>query len=431
MKYVLKKIITLLLALAARAVVHRYHPRVVMVTGSVGKTSTKDAVAAVLKTRFFTRKSEKSFNSEFGVPFTILGVGNPWSDPFAWFSVAKSALALLLLPNHYPNLLVLEAAADKPGDLARILKIVTPDMCVVTRLPEVPVHVEAYASPEAVREEEFSPVYALRVAAPLIVSADDPYALEYAMRTSARLILYGIGGDAAVRLDDIDFYTEGEKVAGMRTKARLCEESREYVVRGAVGTTQLLPIAAALAAASAFEIPLAEALEALRGYEPPPGRCRLLAGKHGSVIIDDSYNSSPAAVEEALATLKAFPLPAGRQGMPGRRIAVLGDMLELGRYSVLEHERLAPVVSASADLIATVGIRARAFASAPGSAEVVQYESSRAAAAALPGLVREGDVILVKGSQSIRTERVVEALLADPADAVKLVRQEQKWKRKP
>ena len=424
MKHILKTIITFFLALAARAVVHRYHPRVVMVTGSVGKTSTKDAVAAVLTTRFFTRKSEKSFNSEFGVPFTILGVENPWSNPFAWFSVAKSALALLLLQNHYPNLLVLEVGADKPGDLARILKIVTPDMCVVTRLPEVPVHVEAYASPEAVREEEFSPVYALRAAAPLIVSADDPYALEYAMRTSARLILYGTGGDAAVRLDDIDFYTEGEKVAGMRAKARLCEESREYIVKGAVGTTQLLPIAAALAVASAFEIPLAEALEALQGYESPPGRCRLLAGKHGSVIIDDSYNSSPAAVEEALATLKAFPNAR-------RRIAVLGDMLELGRYSVLEHERLAPVVSASANLIATVGIRARAFASAPGSAEVVQYESSRAAAAALPGLVREGDVILVKGSQSIRTERIVEALLADPADAVKLVRQEQKWKRKP
>ena len=423
MKHILKTIITFFLALAARAVVHRYHPRVVMVTGSVGKTSTKDAVAAVLTTRFFTRKSEKSFNSEFGVPFTILGVENPWSNPFAWFSVAKSALALLLLQNHYPNLLVLEVGADKPGDLARILKIVTPDMCVVTRLPEVPVHVEAYASPEAVREEEFSPVYALRAAAPLIVSADDPYALEYAMRTSARLILYGTGGDAAVRLDDIDFYTEGEKVAGMRANARLREESQEYVVRGTVGTTQLLPIAAALAVASAFEIPLAEALEALQGYESPPGRCRLLAGKHGSVIIDDSYNSSPAAVEEALATLKAFP-------QVKRRIAVLGDMLELGRYSVLEHERLAPVVSASANLIATVGIRARAFASAPGSAEVVQYESSRAAAAALPGLVREGDVILVKGSQSIRTERIVEALLADPTDSINLVRQEREWKRR-
>ena len=428
MKYVLKKIITLLLALAARAVVHRYHPRVVMVTGSVGKTSTKDAVAAVLATRFYVRKSEGNLNTEFGVPFTIFGttVPHPLHNPFAWLKVVKNALALLLLPNHYPNLLVLEVGADKPGDLARILKIVAPDMVVVTRLPEVPVHVEAYASPEAVREEEFSPAYALRTAAPLIVSADDPYALEYAMRTSARLILYGTGEDAAARLDGIDFYTEGEKVAGMRANARLREESQEYVVRGTVGTTQLLPIAAALAVASAFEIPLAEALEALQGYESPPGRCRLLAGKHGSVIIDDSYNSSPAAVEEALATLKAFP-------QVKRRIAVLGDMLELGRYSVLEHERLAPVVSASADLIATVGIRARAFASAPGSAEVVQYESSRAAAAAaaLPGLVREGDVILVKGSQSIRTERIVEALLADPADAVKLVRQEQKWKRKP
>ena len=138
MKKLLKAVLVFLLALVARGIVYRYRPRIVMVTGSVGKTSTKDAVAAVLTRRFYTRKSEKSFNSEFGVPFTILGVGNPWVDPFAWFSVAKNALALLFLPNHYPNMLVLEVGADQPGDLAKILKIVTPDAVVVTRLPEIP-----------------------------------------------------------------------------------------------------------------------------------------------------------------------------------------------------------------------------------------------------------------------------------------------------
>src|SRR5450830_395181 len=106
MKNILKYLFAFFLRILSRAVLHRYRPHIVMVTGSVGKTSTKDAVATVLATRFFVRKSEKSFNSQFGVPFTILGVDNPWNNPLAWFSLAKRAIALLVLPNHYPKMLV-------------------------------------------------------------------------------------------------------------------------------------------------------------------------------------------------------------------------------------------------------------------------------------------------------------------------------------
>ncbi len=421
MKKILKFIVAFGLALLARAVVRRYRPRIVMVTGSVGKTSTKDAVAAVLASRFFVRKSEKSFNSEFGVPFTIFGVDNPWNNPFAWFSLMKTALALLILPNHYPKMLVLEVGADRPGDLARILRIATPDAVVVTRLPEVPVHVEAYSSPEAVREEEFSPAYALAAAAPLIVSADDPYALESAVRTSAYVLSFGSADTATVRLRNIDFYDSEGRTEGMQAEVMVHGEQGSLVVKGSVGITQVFPAAAALAVATAFGIPLSDALRALQEYEPPAGRGRLLAGKDGSILIDDSYNASPVAVEKALATLKTFP-------HANRRIAVLGDMLELGRYSVTEHERIGTLARGSADMVVAVGIRARAFAAAPGSAEVVLFDNTRAAASALVDLVRPGDVILVKGSQSIRTERIVRELLANPSDAALLVRQERKWR---
>jgi len=427
MKRLFKFILVLLLACAAKVVLHRYQPRIVMVTGSVGKTSTKDAVAAVLAAHFFVRKSEKSFNSEFGVPFTILGVGNPWSDPFAWFRIVRSAFALFMLPNHYPNMLVLEVGADRPGDLARILRFATPDMVIVTRLPEIPVHVEAYASPEAVREEEFSPAYVLSAGAPLIISSDDPYACENASRTPARVISYGTTEDAYVRISNVDFYEEKGKVVGMCACVNINGKQGKLLVKGSVGKTQILPAAAALATAFAFDLSLPKALKALEAYEPPPGRGRLLEGKNNSMLIDDSYNASPAAVEEALATLKTFPMrpPAG-----GRRVAILGDMLELGRHSVIEHERIASLVGDSADVIITVGIRARAFGIAPNGAEVMQFDNARTAADAIPALIREGDVVLVKGSQSIRTERIVEALLANPADALKLVRQERKWKQK-
>lgn len=416
-----------MLALLANAVVRRYRPRIVMISGSVGKTSTKDAIAEVLATRFFVRKSDKSFNSEFGVPFTIFGVPNPWGNPLAWISLMKNALALLILPNHYPNMLVLEVGSDKPGDLARILRVAAPDAVVMTRLPEIPVHVEAYASPDAVREEEFSPALALHSGAPLIVSADDSYALDRAVRVSTNAASYGFADYSTVRVIDSDFYEENGKVAGMKAKIKTKDGEMDLIIRGSVGATQLLSPAAAIATASAFNITLNEAVKALENYEPPAGRGRLLQGKNDSIIIDDSYNSSPVAVEEALATLKAFPMrpPAG-----GRRIAVLGDMLELGRYSVIEHARIGTLARDSADLVAAVGIRARAFASEPGNAEVMLFDNSNSAADALPSIIRSGDVVLVKGSQSIRTERIVEALLADHSDSSKLVRQEKEWKRK-
>lgn len=428
MKNLGKTIIAFLLGIVARAVVHRYQPRIVMVTGSVGKTSTKDAVAVTLATRYFVRKSEKSFNSEFGVPFTILGVGNPWGNPFAWLSVIRSALALLILPNHYPNMLVLETGADRPGDLARILRIATPHAVVVTRLPDVPVHVEAYTCPAAVREEEFSPAYTLSAGEPLILSADLPRALAMAKGTPARIVSFGSAPEATVRITDIDFYASDHAIVGMTARAAIGDEQGTLIVRGSVGRTQILPVAAALATAHAFNIPLNEAIEALEGYEPPPGRGRILAGVNASTIIDDSYNASPAANEEALATLKSFPHAT-------RRIAILGDMLELGRYSVQEHERIGALACASADLVIAVGIRARTFALArehckKKGAELMTFDDSRTAAKELPHIVQTGDVILVKGSQSIRMERVVESLLADRADTVKLVRQEPEWKRR-
>ncbi|MDO8407842.1 MAG: Mur ligase family protein [bacterium] len=448
-KRLIKPIIVAILAFVARAVMGRYRPKVVMVTGSVGKTSTKDAVAAALSERFSVRKSEKSFNSEFGVPFTILGVGNPWANPVAWLIVVRKALALLLLPNHYPNLLVLEVGADKPGDLKRILRIARPDAVVVTRLPAVPVHVEFYASPEAVREEEFAPAYALSPGAPLIVCSDDPYALEMASRVRAPLSTYGFDAASSVRLSDIAWHKEDGVVVGMRAKITVGIQTAPLVIRGSVGKTQLLPAAAAIATAAVFNISLADAITALGGYEPPAGRGRLFRGVHNSVIIDDSYNSSPVALEEALDTLASFPIEGRPASAPsshkatnghskataGKRIAVLGDMLELGRYSVMEHERVGERVAHSVDLLVSVGIRARGLAAsarAKGLSDerILSFDDAASAAVALPSLLQQGDVLLVKGSQSIRTERIVEALLASPADRTRLVRQDRQWQKR-
>jgi UDP-N-acetylmuramoyl-tripeptide--D-alanyl-D-alanine ligase len=324
MKSILKAFAAFFLAALARGVLKKYRPMVVMVTGSVGKTSTKDAVAAALAPSFYLWKSEKSYNSEVGVPLTIIGAKNAWGSVSGWFKVFRQGLALIALPSHYPKLLVLEVGADRPGDLAKILRIVTPDVVVVTKLPDVPVHVEAYASPEAVREEEFAPAYALPVGAPLIISSDNSYAPEMASRLPARVITYGANTDATVFIDTPELYMEDGVPAGMHAKVTIDTKTYELRAVGVTGRPQIYAPAAALATACALGVNPTEALAGLEAYEPPPGRGRLLAGLRGSVLIDDSYNSSPTASEEALASLALIPHAT-------RRIAVLGDMLELGR----------------------------------------------------------------------------------------------------
>lgn len=422
MKHFLKTIVASLLAILARAIIRKYRPTIVMVTGSVGKTSTKDAVASALSGRFLLRASEKSYNSEFGVPLTIIGAKNPWENPGAWFQVVQEALALIVLPNLYPRLLVLEVGADRPGDLKRILSIAVPDAVVVTKLPEIPVHVEAYASPADVREEEFLPACALAAGSPLIISADDEYAKVMAGRLAAHVITVGYADDASVRIENPHF--TGTDMEGTLVD---CGTHRTLRAKGALGRPQLYAPAMAFALASAFHMQPEEILTNLETYLPPPGRSRILRGIHGSILIDDSYNASPTAVEEAL---------SGMQLVPGhRRIVALGDMLELGRYSMEEHERIGALVARSADMIVTVGSRSRDALMAARthgltSEDSLGFETSREAGHALAQMVKEGDVILIKGSQSMRMERIVEVLLADPADARLLVRQDTEWKRR-
>ncbi len=428
-KNILKSILISFLSLLAHGIVLRYKPLVIMVTGSVGKTSTKDAIAAALGDQFYLRKTEKSQNSEFGVPLTIIGVKNPWGSMFGWVNVIGEAMAMLVLPNHYPSLLVLEVGADRPGDLAKILRIVTPDAVVVTLLPEVPVHVEAYATPAEVREEEFTPATALATGAPLIINANDRYAFELATRTSARVYTFGTSTDADVSVENGSLWVEEGQVTGMQAELAIGDDRYPLKVRNSFGDSQFFAPAAAVATAMAFDVSPQEALAGLDFFVTPPGRGRLFKGIKNTVLIDDSYNASPVAVSAALASLKLLPPDT-------RKVGILGDMLELGRYSLDEHVRIGGIAGKTLDLLITVGTRSKSIGTAAietgmSEGDVYHFANSYDAALAVPDLLKEGDAILLKGSQSgVRLERIVKALLADPADVHDLVRQESEWQKR-
>lgn len=399
-----------------------------MVTGSVGKTSTKDAVAAVFSTTTTVRASEKSYNSELGVPLTILGVKNPWKNVLGWVGVFTMGIHLLLRKTDYPSLLVLEVGADRPGDLARILRFATPDAVVVTRLPDVPVHVEAYASTQAVKDEEFTPAYALSPNAPLILDCENEYALSMAKKTRATMHTFGLACTSDVSLSKVSVMEEKGRVTGMSALVTIDGTTYPLSLVGALGAHQLLAPAAALATARALGVPIAKALQGLKKYHSPLGRSHLLRGIRGSVLIDDTYNSSPAAAEEALRSLAQTPAQ-------GRKIALLGDMLELGRYSIAQHIAIGEQAKEICDELVVVGKRSRATGDAALHAgmpesQVHFFDTARDASEWILDAATKGDLILIKGSQGMRMERIVEALLENKDDLQYVVRQEKEWKKR-
>lgn len=445
MRTLFKKVVVYIITLEARAVLRKYKPRIVAVTGSVGKTSTKDAIYSVLAHRFRVRKSEKSFNSEIGLPLTILGMPNAWNNPFGWLANMVDGLFLIWFGGQYPEWLVLEVGADRPGDIRSLAGWLPVNIAVITRLPEVPVHVEFFDSPEAVIEEKASLIDAIQTGGTLALFADDPRTLGLQHRLpapDARILTFGFAEGADIRGEHLALLREqGSETwpVGM-TATITCEGvSVPLEVAGAVGPHAFLPALAAAAVGRAVGTPIRDIIGALESYDPPPGRMRLITGLKGTLIIDDTYNASPAATMAALDTLATIApnaSPVGQARPRGRKIFAIGDMLELGRHSVEQHRKVGAHAAKTTDLLVTVGFRARDIAQAAldngmPDKQILQFEDSGKAGAELKNLIQEGDCILVKGSQSIRMERVVEELMQEPAEAPRLlVRQDAEWKKR-
>ncbi len=435
MRTLFKTCVVAILNAEARLVIRKYKPHIVAVTGSVGKTSTKDAIFAVLARSEHVRKSEKSFNSEIGMPLTVLGCPNAWSNPLRWMQNIFDGLYLIVFPAKYPQWLVLEVGADRPGDISNLAKWLPVDVAVITRLPDVPVHVEFFDSPAAVVEEKASIIGAIKEGGALVLYGDDGHTKDLSARAEARnvrVITFGLTDGADVRgLDFALLREEGKDDGALGMSYQIDLEGTRVPARvlGVVGEHAALSSIAAAAVGRALGKEIPDILEGLEDYEPPHGRMHLIRGIKDTLIIDDTYNASPAAVAAGLDTL-AFIAPTGR------KIAALADMLELGRVSVDAHRKVGAQAAKAVDLLVTVGFRARDIASGAldnglADEQIFQYEDSDRAGDELAAMLRPGDCVLVKGSQSMRMERVVEHLMAEPERAGELlVRQDEQWKKR-
>lgn len=423
-----KKILYNILKTESKLVLWKYQPKIIAITGSVGKTSTKDALYAVLSTQTHVRKSEKSYNSEIGLPLTILGCPNGWNNPVIWLKNILKSLGLILYPHKYPKWLILEVGVGKAGDMKKTALWLKTDVVVMTAIGETPVHIEFFNSRKHLIEEKSELVKTLKKDGLLVLNADDPVVLEMKEKTKNQVLTFGFGEGADFLASSFNISYENDLPKGIVFRIDQGGDSLPVAVEGAFGKNHFYASLAALAVAAGLKFNILEAINSLKNYDTPPGRMKLLNGINESLIIDDTYNSSPSACEAALQTLGELKAE--------RKIAVLGDMLELGKHTIEAHKNIGKLTKKYANLLAVVGPRAQdikngALEEGMVKEDIFEFPNSTEAGEFLKTFIKKNDLILVKGSQGMRMERTVEAILLDQDNKEKLlVRQEEEWQKR-
>jgi len=352
----------------------RFDPLVVGVTGSIAKTSTKEAIAAVLARRFRTLRSEGNQNNEIGLPLTVLRLG----------------------PEH--QAVVLEMGMYVGGEIAELARIARPRIGVVTAVQ--PVHLARIGSIEAIEAAKGELPEALPREGTAVLNADDRIVRRMARRTVARVLSYGFDESADVTAESV----ESTGLDGMRFVLRI-EGARQPVAIPTLGRLSVHNALAAAAVGRAAGLSLEEVAAGLADGWSAPHRAQLVRAG-GVTLVDDSYNASPRSVVAALELLG---------GLPGRRGAVLGEMLELGEVSEEGHRTVGEAAARTVDWLVVVGREAAPIAEGaldagmdPG--RVSTAGDADAVLATLPPRLRAGDVVLVKASRGIGLDRLVDGL---------------------
>ena len=358
------------------------HARVVAITGSVGKTTTKELTATVLEARYDVFRNRGNLNNHIGLPLSLLEL------------------------RARPEIAVVELGMNGPGEISRLVDIAEPELRVWTNVAEV--HAEFFPSIEAIADAKAEILEGATPDTVVVANAADDLVMTRVSGFRGRVATFGVGVEAEVRTTEVeDLGLDGTR-AQVRTPVGTTAVTTPLLGRG-----NLANVLAAVTVALQLQVPLGAIAERVAAVDAPPHRGQIRRLAHGVVVVDDSYNASPLAVATALETLSG-------DRRAGRRVAVLGEMLELGaRADALHRTTGRAAAAAGLGLLLTVGgDAARALGAAaveagmPGD-RVIHCEGSEEAARRLTVMLQAGDVVLVKGSRDVRTDLVVARLDAE------------------
>lgn len=421
MKHLIKKIIIFKLRIAAGILLWRKRPEVIAITGSAGKTSTKEFLAHLLSSEFDILAAPEGYNTDIGAPLALFGERVPVNlfSIGSWIKLLFRIYKKAFFGRDYPEKVIIEMGADHPGDIKYLCKVFKPKIGII--LTVLPVHLEEFKNIEAVAAEKGELAKAIPASGKLFLNVDDPRVREMAKDTKAQVIYFGRQKQADFRFQKVISDLRGINFEIMDNS------QKETLCAMVFGDHMIYPLVAAISAARQEGITWSKIKHTLKEIKPFKGRMNILEGTKGSIIIDDSYNANPESMKRALEFLSE---------QKGRKIALLGNMNELGDYERHGHEEAGRAAAKSVDMLLTVGDVAKKYlateAEKSGLApeKIICFTSSKEAGIWLKKRLKEGDIVLAKGSQNkVRMEQAVAEIIKEPKLAKKLlVRQSSFWK---
>ncbi|CAN5395328.1 UDP-N-acetylmuramoyl-tripeptide--D-alanyl-D-alanine ligase [soil metagenome] len=413
MKKAAKAFVVTILAWQVRRLRKRNNFKIVAVVGSIGKTSTKLAIARVLSGSLKVRYQSGNYNDIVSVPLVFFGSNLPsLLNPFAWLGIFLKNEQII--SNAYPyDVVVVELGTDGPGQISAFKKYIKSDISVITAL--TPEHMQYFSNLQSVADEELS---VGEYSEKIIMNADlCPKELTGGMQAS--YLTYGLHKDATYVMKEIIFTNEGSRFALQKDRTQWLKASHT-----SFSEPQLYSLLAAASVSDLLGISPQKIEQGFDNIEPVAGRMQKLKGVHNSTIIDDTYNASPDAVQAALDTLYRLNAP--------QKIALLGNMNELGEFSKDSHTEIGLYCDPrQLDLVVTLGTEANSYladAAEKQGCNVIRVRTPYEAGALINEKLEEGGIVLAKGSQNgVYSEEAVKLFLADPKDESKLVRQSPRW----
>lgn len=396
MKKILKKPLVALLTLMSRIALAKHKPQIIAITGSVGKTTTKDILYYALTDVVDVRASSKSYNSDIGVPLSVFGLDNPYTSLGKWMAVYASAIKQIFSKD-FPDVLVLEVGIGAPGDMLVITKWLTPDISIFTQLSPDPVHLEFFNSREDIYSEKKTLATATRQDGVVIYNGDD-------------LILERVLGD--IQQQKVAFQIPS-LVRMSPEGTHITIDGSDVVLKGALAFHLRNAVSIVYEVAKIIGVEVSNVWASLENnFIATQGRAQLIHGINDSIIIDDAYNASPVAVRASLSSFEKL-------NTEGRKIFVFGDMMELGDIEESAHREIAQYINFVDELI-TVGPRAWWTHDEAQQKDVAtkHFDTSDQAGEYLKKHLQTGDAVLFKASRhSIKMERaIVQIALPDERD---------------
>jgi len=426
----MKRLLQLKLLFLSRLLLKKYKPEIIAISGSVGKTSAKEAIFHVLSGHLSVRTSIKNYNNEIGVPLTIIGCESAGSSLFGWINIFWRAWRLYFWrDSNYPKILILEMGIDRPGDMDYLTRLAPPTVGVMTGVSYS--HLEYFGSLQNIKKEKQILIERVSRKGISILNYDNEASRSMSEFSPARVLSFGFlpGADIIAQNIHYHFQDDSYDIAGLNFKLNYEGNIVPVEMPHVLGENGVYAALAATAVALYFGLNLMQIAESLRIFRLPPGRMQLLPGIKHTFLIDDSYNSSPEACLAAIKVLGEIKIDSNAS-----KYAVLGDMLEIGAYSEEGHVALGRALfERGIDYLISVGERSRdidrgAKEAGMSSDFIFHFDDSATAGLFVQERLREGDVVLIKGSQGMRMEKVSLELMAEPDRASELlVRQGPAW----